>query len=168
MKKKNTLKWIILAIAFAINVFIIVNAFINGENSAKESNAVAKGVADVINTVKPETVTESNFGEFSFSIRKLFGHFGLFACSGVFSSWALYLFVKDTKVGYFACELGITIGFGFFLAVLTEVTQKFIPERTGSWVDVGIDTGGYLIGVLLVFLILLIRKSPIFHRKNQK
>lgn len=168
MKKKNILKWIILAIALAINVFILVNAFINGESSAKESNTVAEGAAVVVNTISENTVTDENFSQFAFNIRKLFGHFGLFALSGVFTTWALYLFVKDSKVQYFACELGITFGFGFMWACLSEFAQLFTKDRSGSWTDVGIDFGGYFIGVLLVFLILLLRKSPIFLTQKQK
>ena len=52
MKKKQILKWFILAIAVAINLFILINAFINGEASAKESNVIAHTAADVINTIK--------------------------------------------------------------------------------------------------------------------
>lgn len=166
MKKINVLKWIILAIALAINVFIIVNALINGEASAEESNAVAHTAADVINTFKPETITEANFPRFAFDIRKLFGHFGLFAVSGVFSTWAFYLFVYDKKIGYFLFEILITLLFGFLMACLSEFLQVFTDGRTGAWKDVGIDISGYFIGVLLVILILLIRKSPIFKRQK--
>lgn len=168
MKKKNVLKWIILTIAAAINVFILVNAFINGETSAKESNTVATGAAEVINTFKPGTITEDNFQGFALDIRKLFGHFGLFGASGLFSTWALYLFVKDTKMSYFGYQVGSTLVFGFVMACVSEFAQKFTEGRYGSWIDVGIDMGGYFAGVLLVFLILLIRKSPIFLTSKQK
>ena len=98
MKKYQVLKWVVLGIAIAINVFIIVNSFITGEMSAKESNRIAHTTADVINTVKPETITEKNFDKFAFNIRKLYGHFGLCAISGGFSTWAIYLFTKDKKI----------------------------------------------------------------------
>ena len=67
MKRKKVLKWIILGIAIAINVFIIVNAFINGEASAKESNNLAHTTADVINAVKeygePDYIDDEIFVE---------------------------------------------------------------------------------------------------------
>ena len=162
MKKRQILKWVILVIAIAINLFILINAFITGEASAKESNMVAHTAADVVNTVKPETITPSNFDRFAFDIRKLVGHFGLFSVSGIFSSWGLYLFVKDSKAGYFLWQLLITFGFGFVMAVTSELAQIFVEGRTGAWADVGIDFGGYFLGVLLVFLIFLFRKSHIF------
>ena len=166
MKKYQVLKWVVLGIAIAINVFIIVNSFITGEMSAKESNRIAHTTADVINTVKPETITEKNFDKFAFNIRKLYGHFGLCAVSGGFSTWAIYLFTKDKKIGYFPFELAITFGFGLFISLFTEFIQVFVADRTGAWKDVGIDFLGYFCGVFLVFLIFLIRKSKIFFKSN--
>ena len=166
MKKYEILKWIIFGIAIAINVFIIVNSFITGEASAKESNTVAHTTADVINTVKPETITEKNFDKFAFNLRKLLGHFGLFVLSGIFTTWSIYLFLKDKKAGYFPFQLVMTFGFGLTLALLTEFVQIFVAERTGAWKDVGIDFGGYFCGVFPVFLIFLIRKSKIFYKQN--
>ena len=166
MKKYEILKWIILGIAIAINVFIIVNSFITGEASAKESNRIAHETADVINTIKPETITEKNFDKFAFNLRKLVGHYGLFVVSGIFSTWAIYLFLKDTKAGYFAFQLAITFGLGLFLAFFTEFVQIFVADRTGAIKDVVIDFAGYFTGVLPVFLIFLIRKSKIFHLEN--
>ena len=166
MKKKEILKWFILAIALAINLFILINAFINGEVSAKESNDVAHTAADVINTVKPETITPSNFDKFAFDLRKVVGHFLLFAFSGGFTTWAAYLFLSKTKLGYFLWLLCLTFAFGFSLALITEFAQVFVEGRTGAWLDVGIDSGGYFIGVLPVILILLLKKSHIFRRQN--
>lgn len=169
MKKYVILKWVILAIAIAINLFILINAFLNGEISAKESNDVAHTAADVINTVKPETITPQNFDRFAFDVRKAVGHFLLFALSGGFTTWAGYLFLKDTKLGYFVWELLLTFAFGFALAIITEFAQIFVEGRTGAWLDVGIDSLGYFVGVFLVILVLLIRKSPIFlSPKNEK
>lgn len=166
MKKKNILKWIILAIALAINIFILVNAFINGEASAEESNKVAHTTADFINTVKPDTITQENFPKFAFDIRKLFGHYGLFVLSGSFSSWALYLFLNKTKV-HNLIQIAISLIFGFALACLSEFVQVFTDGRTGAWTDVGIDSGGYLTGFLLVILIIFIR-NLVLKKKQEK
>ena len=166
MKKQIILKWIILSIAIVINLFIIINAFINGEASAKESYSVAHTTADVINTVKPETITPQNFERFAFNLRKALGHFMLFALSGGFSTFALYLFINDKKCGYFVWELLITFGFGIALALLSEFVQHFTKQRTGSFIDVGIDLLGYFIGVFPVFLILFLKKSRIFYKQN--
>ena len=166
MKKYQVLKWFIFSVAVLINLFILINAFINGEASAKESNTIAQSAADVINTVKPETITPQNFDRFAFDLRKAVGHFGLFALSGGFSTWALYLFLKDTKVGYFLWQLLMTTGLGFTLAIVSEFIQIFIEGRSGAWLDVGIDFSGYFLGIFVVFLIFMIRKSKIFSMQN--
>ena len=166
MKKRQTLKWIILIIAIAINIFIIVNAFINGDLSAKESNTIAHTTAEVINTVKPETITEQNFDRFAFDLRKILGHFLLFAFSGFFSSWTTYLFSKDTKTGYFLTQAVMDLTFGFVMALLSEFVQIFIKGRTGAWTDVGIDFAGFSLGFLVIFLVFLLKKSKIFNKEN--
>ena len=166
MKKALFLKWFIFSIAVAINLFILINAFITGDVSAKESNTIAHTAADVINTIKPETITPQNFDRFAFDIRKAFGHFGLFALSGGFSTWAFYLFLKDCKIGYFVWLILISSGLGFLLAVLSEFIQIFIKGRTGAWTDVGIDFSGFFLGIFVVFIVLLLKKSKIFSLKN--
>ena len=166
MNKEKFLKWFILSIAIAINLFIIINAFINGEVSAKESNTIAHTTADVINTVKPETITPQNFDRFAFDLRKAVGHFGLFALSGLFSSWATYLFSKDTKAGYFLSQAIMDLSFGFIVALLSEFAQIFVDGRTGAWADVGIDFAGFFLGFLIIFLVFLLRKSKIFNKEN--
>ena len=52
MNKEKFLKWFILSIAIAINLFIIINAFINGNASAKESNGLAQTFANILNFLK--------------------------------------------------------------------------------------------------------------------
>ena len=166
MNKEKFLKWFILFIAIAINLFILINAFINGKVSSEESNTIAHTTADVINTVKPETITPDNFDRFALDLRKALGHFGLFAFSGVFSSWATYLFSKDTKTGYFLTQAIMDLSFGLFMAIISEFIQTFVDERTGSFLDVGIDFAGFFLGFLIIFIILLLRKSKIFNKAN--
>lgn len=36
--------------------------------------------------------------------------------------------------------------------ILTELIQSYIPTRTGSWRDVGIDTVGVFLGVFLIWV----------------
>ena len=166
MNKQKFLKWFIFSIAVAINLFILINAFINGEVSAKESNTIAHTTADVINTVKPETITPQNFDRFAFDLRKIVGHFLLFALSGAFSTWATYLFSKDSKVGYFLSQIMMDLSFGFVMALLSEFVQIFIDGRTGAFADVGIDFTGFFLGFLVLFLIFLLIKSKIFKKEN--
>lgn len=166
MEKRNILKWIILALAIAVDVFILINAFMDGETSAKESGTIAHQIADVINDIKPETITPQNFDQFHFDIRKAIGHFGLFGVSGVFSTWSLYLFLKDTKLKFVVWFSLISLGAGVALAGVSELAQMATVGRGPAMLDVGIDSLGYFSGVLLVILILLLAKKPVFSRKD--
>lgn len=151
MKKNKVLTWIIFGITIALDIFIIVNAFINGEKSAVESNNFAHITADAINTVKPETITEQNFENFASFLRKFAGHFSLFTFTGVFATWSLFRFfsVKNwIRISASFCH-------GLMLAFLSEFIQIFVSGRSGNFLDVGIDFGGYFLGSIFVFLILL-------------
>lgn len=168
MKKEKILKWIIFSIAIAINLFILVNSFLVGDASTAESNAVTSTAANAINGIVPGSITNNNLENFIVIIRKVFGHFGLFGISGVFSSWALYLFLKDTKWSYFLTLILFSLVIGFAIAWLSEFVQLFIPGRSGSVNDVGIDMLGYFIGVLLVIFVNFLAKKPIFQKKSEE
>lgn len=159
MKKNKVLTWIIFGIAIALDIFILVNAFINGEKSAVESNNFAHTTADVINTVKPETITEQNFESFASFLRKFAGHFSLFAVTGVFATWSIFrIFPLKNWI-----KISISFCHGLVLAFLSEFIQIFVSGRSGNFVDVGIDFGGYFLGSILVFLILFL-----VEKKRQK
>ena len=168
MKKRNILKWIIFSVALATNLFIIVNSFISGDASNAESSVITNTAASAINGISPGTVTNENFESFTVLIRKIIGHFGLFCFSGALTTWAFYLFAKDTKFNYFIRFGLLSLLFGICLSWLTEFIQLFVPARSGSVTDVLIDFLGYFIGVLLVIFILFLAKKPIFQNQNQE
>ena len=158
--KKSKRDWILLIIflvlAVLINVYIIYHACLNGADSSQASQGVVEVSEDVVNTVKPGTVTEANYNEFATFIRKAFGHFGLFVVSGVFTSLATYFAIKDTKWYKMGIGIGISFVFGFLLAMATEIIQLNVPGRSGEFIDVLIDTSGYVLGLGIVVLILFL------------
>lgn len=156
MKKNKILFWIAFALTLAVDIFIIVNAFLNGEKSAAESNNFAHTTADVINTVKPETITPQNFDSFAFSLRKLVGHFGIFVVSGIFATLATSLAFFEVKNHKKLFIILVSFGHGLLLAFCSEFIQKFVADRSGNLIDVSIDFSGYILGFLLMILILFI------------
>lgn len=158
-------KWIIFALAVATNVFIIVNACINGTISAQESGGFSHFLADIINFFSKDYINESNFDQFQSVIRKLIGHFALFGLDGVLSTLSVYTFVKDSKLKSPFWIVGITLGFGFLVACISEFIQIFTPDRFGSILDILIDFGGYSIGGAIVFIVLICTNSVVFTRK---
>lgn len=159
MKKQTIYKYILLTLTLAINVFIIVNSCLNGSTSGDESNGVAHFFANIINFVGPNTINDSNFGDFAYVIRKLIGHFSLFLVNGLLSFVTAHEFMKNWRFAKFYWTIAVTLFFGLFIASLSEVIQLFTPGRFGSMVDVGIDFGGFTLGAGISFLILVLNKQ---------
>lgn len=154
--KENWGKLLILLITIAINVFIIVNAALEGPKSSKISNSVGDTVINMINNVSgEEIISKPARPSFLAFFRKFGGHFCLFGLSGIFTTLSCYLFLKNTKLKNIFIILGISILIGFAIACISELIQIPTDGRVGSWKDIGIDTGGYFLGLLADFLVLL-------------
>lgn len=165
-KKRQILNWVIFGLAVAINVFIIVNALLNGETSAKESDGFSHAAADVINSVAEDTITQENFPAFAGFNRKLFGHFLLFVASGLTSSFSIHNFVHHEKYGRSYFILSFSMAFGVAFATISELCQLMTKGRSFSFIDILIDTGGYLLGTLIIFICLLIQETKIQKHKE--
>ena len=147
-------KWIILIFAVAINAFIIVNACMNGTMSAQESGRFSHFVATILNFFSPNFINDGNFNNFAGIIRKLVGHFGLFAINGIFSTLSFYLFLKDSKLKSIYYSISFSLGLGFIVAAISELIQIFTPDRFGSWLDILIDFSGFFLGFGLTLAVL--------------
>ena len=55
---------------------------------------------------------------------------------------------------------------GLFVAGLSEFLQVFAAGRYGSFIDIGIDMGGYVLGMFVVFLILFLTHKLLINQKN--
>jgi len=162
-KKRLVVRWVIFSLAVLLNVFIIVNSCIPGAESSKESYQFTNAVKEVVNGIKPNTVTQANFNDFHALCRKLFGHFSLFLVDGVFSSIAILDLIKNKKCDTRLWRILIPLLFGLLIASLTEIIQIFVPGRAGLITDILIDFAGFLVGA---FIIILIRF--LINRKHSK
>lgn len=154
-------KWIFFGLSVALSLFLIINGAINGEKSAEESNFFARLFADIVNAFRSGSITDDNFASFAYIIRKLLGHFLAFAFDGCFIALASYYFLIDKKWYKFYLPIIISLLLGLFVAGFSEFLQVFTADRYGSFVDVGIDMGGFVLGMLIVFIVLLITKNLI-------
>ena len=155
MKKDTILKYTLLTLTILVNVFIIVNACINGTVSSQESGWFSKTFASVINFFSPNYINDSNFDNFASIIRKLIGHFGLFAVDGFVSTFTAYFFLKGLKSKANLFFFLSTLLLGLLVASISEFIQIFTPDRFGSFIDILIDFGGYLLGFGIAISILL-------------
>ena len=158
--KKSKLDLILMIIftvlALAINAYIIYHSCLNGSQSSQASQGVVEVSEEVVNTVRPGTVTPENHNAFATFIRKSLGHFGLFVVSGIFSSLAIYYIFKDFKLIKHFLNTIFALSFGLIVATTTEIIQLNVPERSGEFTDVLIDYSGYLLGAFLVGLVLFL------------
>jgi VanZ family protein len=110
-------------------------------------------------------IPASDVSPLSYKVRKI-GHFLCYAGSALFL--LLFLFTAFRRDhGYFFLSIGTSLTEGFLLACLGEGIQLFIPKRTASWWDIGIDFSGVALGVLIVALIFFLidlhskKKAPV-------
>lgn len=90
-------------------------------------------------------------------LRKL-AHFGEFCCLGFLLSWLLRM-LREKSWMHFVIPLSA----GFAVACIDETIQYFTPDRGPGLRDVAIDTSGVCAGIILIWLLILLR-----HKKKQK
>ena len=155
---------IICVLAVAINVYIIMHSCLDAAESTKAASGVVEVTEEVVNTVSPGTITPENHDSFVTFVRKAFGHFGLFAISGLLSPLAIYLSLNPLKWSKYWMLIVISLVFGFLMGALTEIIQLSVPGRSGEFKDVLIDFSGYVLGFLIILLILFL----IIRHQNKK
>ena len=160
MKKGSKLYWfitiVVIILAIAINGYIIMHSCLDAAESTKASQGVVEVAEDVVNTVRPETITPENHDSFASFIRKAFGHFGLFVVSGLLTPLAFYLSLSPFSWAKHYINVMFSLAVGLFMGILTESIQLSVPGRSGEIKDVLIDFSGYLLGTLIIGLILFL------------
>lgn len=96
---------------------------------------------------------------FSYFVRKLVGHFGLFLAMSLFGTLTYLMFIEKKYIAY-----PISIGVSFILASGSEIIQIFAGSRGPSFKDVGID----MLGASIPFLIILVIDMIIYLHKTKK
>lgn len=142
----------------------------DGKKSGSVSMEVAKRCVEVVNVVGRKNWTQSSkkamVQSFEHPVRKI-AHFSEYTCMGILVSILLSQWLPAGKKRCF-----LTILWVFLSASADEFHQLFVPERSGNFVDVLIDTSGGIFGLLLCILVTKlwrhIHSNPKFSRKNHK
>lgn len=90
------------------------------------------------------------FSSLAKKLRKLVGHYLLFAVFAFLS--VVFIFLATNKIKTMLIGLGISSALGFCVAGFSELVQFYTPNRSAQWRDVGIDFWGYMT-TILIFLI---------------
>ena len=123
----------------------------------------------VFEVMPKKAIDGENYVDFASFIRKSIGHFLLFGVSAIFTTWAFYFILNKVikKKWFIVLVSGL---FGIAVASVTEMIQLFIPLRSGTWIDVGINILGYAVflalTILFGFLILKRRQKVEANKKS--
>lgn len=134
-----------IALLCANILFIWGNSLLPGQISGAISDFVRdalRWVMDLLLGPQPEK-PPSGGG----LLRKL-AHFTEFACLGMCLRW-LFGMLKEKKLH----QLLLPFLIGFAVACIDETIQIFVPLRGPAIKDVGIDTAGVALGIVLITLI---------------
>ncbi len=114
------------------------------------SGAFSDWVKEILTSLLPGGIPT---GQGSGLLRKI-AHFTEFTLLGLCLSW-LFGMLRKNKAWPFLC--------GAAAACIDETIQRFVPDRGPSLRDVGIDTCGVIMGILLLHLGYLIIKRKQLH-----
>ena len=127
-------------------IFIWGNSLLPG----KISGAFSDLVRDLLKAIFSGSSGSSGGGGL---LRKL-AHFTEFTCLGVCLSWLMRMVRKKPLE-----QLLLPLACGMAAACIDETIQCFVPERGPSLKDVGIDTTGVILGIVIIYIICQIKKS---------
>ena len=126
----------VLTILIAANLALIWgNSLLPGVSS----EAVSGGVLAFLGRFLPMLLTEAGHT----FLRKA-AHFSEFALLGLLIGGRHRLVKGDTPVHL--------MGFGLAVACIDETIQIFTPDRASSLIDVWIDTSGFALGLVVIFI----------------
>ena len=126
----------VLTILIAANLALIWgNSLLPGVSS----EAVSGGVLAFLGRFLPRLLTEAGHT----FLRKA-AHFSEFALLGLLFGGRHRLVKGDTPVHL--------MGFGLAVACIDETIQIFTPDRASSLIDVWIDTSGFALGLVVIFI----------------
>lgn len=99
----------------------------------------------------------------SMIVPKILGHLAMFFVEGILAMWVALNYHSKKKL----INIIIFASIGLILAMLTEIIQLFIPERSARVVDVLIDFTGYIIGLIVLWgVYLMFKKIKKHHQVN--
>ena len=127
----------------------------DGQTSSGLSRKVARKIVDVFPYTKNlSEKTKNKIVERSQPIIRKGAHLSIYTLVGIL----IMSFISTYKL-HLKYKFSISILVGLIYAISDEIHQSFIPERTASPIDVGIDTFGVFLGIIIVLIIISVYKA---------
>ena len=123
--------------------FILVQSGLSGSQSSEQSGWVSELFIKFVALINPDSCIVKNPEATHGVIRKLIGHFGLFAIGGVFTVLT-FNFMKGSYKDKFKIKVISLFAIGLIFASISELIQLATPNRAFAFIDVLIDYVGYL------------------------
>lgn len=146
-KNGNSLKYVFLALYILFAAATIFTSCRPGAASENDSSVFTA----IISAIKPLNDFGERYGDFEGLLRKLCGHYALFAASGVFFALTIYFFRHSVPLAIYLSFVS-----GIMLGAVNETIQYFVPLRNGSVTDVILDAHGYFIGAAITLLLITV------------
>ena len=147
----------ILFLTLLVLTFIQIFNFSN-ENGNKSKSTSEKFARKIVNifpyTKNLSNETKEKIVKKSQPIIRKMAHFSIYTAVGIF----IMSFISTYKI-HLKYKFLISISVGLLYAISDEIHQRFIPERTSSVIDVGIDTCGVIFGIIIVLIIISVYKA---------
>lgn len=140
VKTKTRLTLCLILLSLNIG-FIWGNSLLSAELSRAFSGWVGKVLALFVSSGGTEEVEGGQH-----LLRKL-AHFMEFTCLGICLSWLIRMMLSGKWEQYYLPLMG-----GVLVACADETIQIFVPGRGPGIKDVGIDTLGVILGIVLISL----------------
>lgn len=144
---------LILLVLTFISIFNFSNQ--DGQASSGVSRKVAKKIIDIYPYTK--NLNEENKNQIVEKIQPIIrkgAHLSIYTLVGILMM--SFISTYNIKLKY---RFLISILVGLVYASSDEIHQSFIPGRNASIIDVGIDTSGVLLGIILVLIIISVYKK---------
>lgn len=128
-------------------IFIWGNSMLPGQISGALSRWLKNAILSLVGM-------QGTGGEGGHGLLRKLMHFTEFACLGMCLRWLFGMLRKKSV----QC-VAFAFGAGVSAALIDEGIQMLVPLRGPSFYDVGIDTMGLTLGIVLISLIQLLKKS---------
>lgn len=153
--KQKTIQIIFFILMITIYLTIFMFSAQNGKTSSGTSRQVVRQMIEWY--PKSKQLTEKEKEEIVENMQPFIrkgAHFSIYALAGITTSGFLITITNKKKR-----QIGLTLSIGILYAISDEFHQSFSGGRTPSIIDVGIDSLGVMVGILIVQGLLFIKKT---------